>query len=287
MIPLAKEMAEDRLPPPLMRDPSRPRLTALIHGLWPDRRLLRSPLWLIPLTALLCGLVLTFWTMFKGFAQLPLLATVLVCSLSWHRVHSSGLARDWTLAGRGRASLAAATFTSPWMLWWASVTALQIALLWRSYGRDFSSQVLLVLIPGGPVLYNHWNPDDIDWAIISVTICMALVPFHLALWALVHRRVTELTVTSQGNPVAGIAVALVCCLGLWWCMRRIVHFAACQWAMDLQGRWSSDWPLGLKLQMGAWLAWLLYLPLLLSTWCFLLILVRQQRRRWEPERTIP
>lgn len=266
-----------------MRESSRPRLTALIHGLWPDRRLLRSSLWLIPLTALLPGLVSIFWSVIPGLALLPLLATLLVCSLTWHRVLSSGLARDWMLSGRKQASLAAATFTPPWMIWWASMTALQTAYLWWRYGQGFNPPGLLILIPGGPV-YLHRStavPDDNGWCVMSVTICMALMPFYLALWALVHRRVTELMVPSQRSPVVGFAVALICCLGLWLGVRRIVHLAARHWTFDLQGRWPPDWPLGLRLQMGMLLAWLLYLPLLLSAWGLLLILVRRQRRRWE------
>jgi hypothetical protein len=240
-------------------------LNAVVHHLWRDSRILRSPiLGIVAVIAVLTALLTLWQGRFSAVSlflatRLPLIFTLGVISLAWRRVMRGGVARDWRLATNEPRDLCRAIFVTPWLVWLPAVCIANWTLLLfhpQIWTTGTGRSTALLYTPLTPVR-QVYDPTE-SWGPISFRIYIILLPPSLFLLAIMMRWIHEALLNTMRNALVAFGTSSVIYIliraalihGLW----RLQQMAA----DDLQHRFPSNWSLPARQQLGLYLVWLLF-----------------------------
>jgi hypothetical protein len=249
----------------------RPHLLGALHQLWPDRRLLRSPLTAVLLFTALVAVLIPIRPALPGrywIGRVPEVMALAAAAMAWQRATDSGLVRDWRLAGRDPVTLARWIFLPPLVLWWVSLSLINDVFILRRLAEISSldeapASSLLLVLPSTQGISGYARPADADWLIWNFEALLILVPLTLLLWAFVMRWLTEALLTALRRPLTAFLVAAAALLGLraaaWWGLSLF----QVKVSLAIQLWWPSQWSLPARLLAGLFIVWLT-LPLVLT-----------------------
>jgi hypothetical protein len=266
------------------------RLICLIYRLRWNPRLLASPLLGLVVCLFVVGGAALHWLrgeMIIVASHLTIFLTVVIAARAWEWSVTSGLARDWRLAGGDLRLLDAAIMRPPWFAWWAAVSL--VNLMVSEYGR---LPVIPAAPPGSSFVTFH-TPGAVGfgitgregedlWSFISWQTTFLLTPALVALWAYALRWLCEAAFVSARRPGVGLILALVVILPVRVALREGFSGFQQSVSLRLQGVWPLDWSLPARLFLGLYLGWLalpaalIALALLARWWT-----VRRRTRWWE------
>lgn len=271
-------------------DRGSPNLLTPLHRLRSGAGVLRSPLAVIPLLAVLGVIVQSLavgvhisW----AISQLPMVMTIIAMAMAWSQLEISALDRDWKLSGGKPSDLTRAVFGIPCVVWWLTmVLATGLWLILRHADLveiiENTADGVWLNVPGSRSVNMTVRPEEVGWTVWSAHITAANSPWIIAVWAFAMRWLGEWAFMARRNRWVGLALTMCVMLALRTVWRHWGNRFALMFAFRLQFKFPDTWSLAPRMLAGLWVGFgVAMLLLAVMGFVFRALALRRRARWWQ------